>query len=337
MKSPLTHGAALILALSASVARSQTIPSADPDKPLPDIPTLMRQVEANERRAEAIQRDYIYREDREINHLDNSGGIKKEEESAYEIFWIDGVPVERLIRKDGKDLAPDELKKENDRIDKEVEKAKERRARNDANHIETDAEGHSGISAARILELGTFSNPRREYVDGRPTIVVHYLGDPNAKTNNRTEAAFKDLEGNVWVDEDSRALQHVEGHFVNDFKIGGGLVMNIHGGFRFEATNRRVNNEVWLPAAINANGFFRYLLFFSVNGEAHFRFSEYRKFKASSTILPGITPTEPESSPSDPAHPPPAGSSTASPDPTQAAPADSHAPPPAPPPNPAPQ
>jgi hypothetical protein len=319
MKSPLILGLALFLVVSAPAVRCQAIQSAAsaaPERPIPDIPTLMRQVEANERRAEAIQKDYIYREDREINRLDSSGGIKKEEESAYEIFWIDGVPVERLIRKDGKDLSPDELKKENDRIDKQVEKAKERRAKQDPNHIETDAEGHSGISAARILELGTFSNPRREYVDGRPTIVVHYLGDPNAKTNNRTEAAFKDLEGNVWVDEDSRMLQHVEGHFVNDFKIGGGLVINIHGGFHFEATNRRVNNEVWLPSTINANGFFRYLLFFSVNGEAHFRFSDYHKFKASSTILPGMSAVPPDNpSPEAPKPDSPSSSPTSAPPP----------------------
>src|SRR5271168_777946 len=36
------------------------VPPADPPRPLPDIPTLMHQVEAAQRASEAIQKDYLY-------------------------------------------------------------------------------------------------------------------------------------------------------------------------------------------------------------------------------------------------------------------------------------
>ena len=77
------------------------------------------------------------------------------------VAWINGVPVRRLLKKDGKDLSPDELKKENERIDKEAAKARERRDKADADGKETDPRGHDEITVSRLLELGRFTNPRR--------------------------------------------------------------------------------------------------------------------------------------------------------------------------------
>ena len=98
---------------------------------------------------------------------------------------------------------------------------------------------------------------------------------------------MKDLTGTVWVDEQDKVIVRGEGHFVNDFKIAGGLVADIKAGTSFSGTFTRINQEVWLPANFDAQGHFRYLLFFNLNGNAHIRTTGYRKFKATSTILPG--------------------------------------------------
>ena len=281
----------LILLLSAAIPHVQT------DKPLPDVPTLMREVETHQRQAEAIEKDYFYREDSTFNEVDKNGAIKKTEERAFEIYWLQGVRVNRTVRKDNKDLTPEELKKEDDRIDKEVAKAKERRDKADASGKETDSNGRDEITVSRILELGTFSNPRRQQVNGRDTILVDYAGNPGTKSHNPGEAALKALAGTIWVDEQDRAVEHIEAHFIDDFKIGGGLVVNIHKGTNFKANNIRINDEVWLPSTLDAQGVARYLLFFSLNGNAHVRTSGYRKFKATSTILPNFSPAPPDSAP----------------------------------------
>ena len=67
--------------------------------------------------------------------------VKKTETREYDIFWVDGVPVHRMTRKNGKDLSAEEQKKENEQIDKEVAKAKERRAKADEKGAETDPRG----------------------------------------------------------------------------------------------------------------------------------------------------------------------------------------------------
>jgi hypothetical protein len=271
-------------------------PATIPDeKPLPDPAVLLREVEANERKFENLEKDYIYREDSTFNEVKGDGSPKKTDERAYDIFWISGVRLAKLVRKDGKDLSPDELKKENDRIDKEVTKAKEKRAKADAAGKETDSHGRDEITLSRILELGTFSNPRRVLVAGRPTILLDYNGNPNAKTHNAGEGIFKSLSGLVAVDEQDKSIQHFEAHFTRDDKIGGGLVAEVKAGTSISFTAALVNHEVWLPSHVEGQGHARYLLFFSLNGNFHLQASDYRKFKTSATILPDFqkAPDEP--------------------------------------------
>jgi hypothetical protein len=153
--------------------RAQSSPadaiSPEAAKPLPDVPTLMRQVEVNQRKAEALEQNYIYDEAGTFTEQDSHGATKKTDSREFEIFWLNDVRVARLVKKDGKPLSADELKKENDRIDNVVKKAKERRDKADAEGKETDSHGHDEITVSRMLELGTFSNPRREMINGFST------------------------------------------------------------------------------------------------------------------------------------------------------------------------
>src|SRR5580704_17582032 len=82
------------------------------ERPLPDIAALMHDVETNQRAAEAIEKDYLYRSLVTEQRLDSHGGLKKTETMEYEVFWANGVPVGRRVKKDGRELSPDEQKKE---------------------------------------------------------------------------------------------------------------------------------------------------------------------------------------------------------------------------------
>jgi hypothetical protein len=267
------------------------------ERPLPDIPELMRAVEVNQRASEAIEKDYLYRSVQTQEETDGHGGVKKSETREYDIFWVNGVPVHRLTRKNGKELSAEEQKKENEQIDKEVAKAKERRAKADEKGAETDPQGHDLVTVSRLLELGSFTNARRVQLNGRDTIAVDFAGDPKAKTKTRFEDVIRDLAGTAWVDEQDRMLVKAQGHFLNNFKVGGGMVVNIQKGTNFSMEQRKVNGEVWLPAMVEGQGSARALLFFSFNGRFRAVESDYRKFKATSTILPGMSTVEPEPEP----------------------------------------
>ena len=297
--------ASLLLAASPGFAFQQAIqqtlpetpvapPAITPPKsrPLPDIPTLMHLVETHQRADEALLKDYIYRSSTTFQKVDKAGSVKQTESTESDIFWIRGVQVRRITARNGKPLTPDEAKKESDRIDKMVGKSADRREKADAQGKETDSHGNEEITVSRLLELGSFTNPRRIQVNGRDTIVVDFTGDPKAKTHNPGESAIHDMIGTVAVDEADGEVQHLDGSFVRDFKVGGGLLVSVSKGTSFALTTTRINNEVWLPASFEAHGHVRYLLFFTLEGNVASHQSDYRKFKATSTISPVITTVE---------------------------------------------
>lgn len=297
----------LFLFIAATLMNAQEPTQAVPaqpvalDAPLPDIRQLLLDVERNQRAAEDARRDYTYHVHLVEDDFDKKGGLKKSKVTDSESLTISGVRVDRVIARDGQPLTTDEQKKESERIDKEVAKAKEKRAKLTAQGKDSDTRGDEIITASRILELGTFSNPRREMLEGRATIVADYAGDPSAKTHNAAETAIRDLVGTVWIDEQDHTLVRGEGHMLNDFKVGGGLVLDVHKGFSFTFQTTKINNEVWLPATVDARGSARILLFGGVNGHIHLVTSDYRKFRAKSTIIGSSDALGPDDQPIAPA------------------------------------
>lgn len=255
--------------------------------PLPDTGTLLRDVERNQLRLEAAQRDYTYHVHTEQQQLDKHGSPKKTEVIDAESLTLDGVRVDRVVARNGKPLTADEQTKENARLDKEVVKARERRSKATAKGTDTDARGNQVLPLSRILELGSFSNPRRLEQDRRPTILLDYAGDPHAKTRSAFEGIMRDLVGTVEIDEANRVLIGAQGHFLNDFKLGGGLVADVHKGTSIDFRAKRIDEAIWLPAVIDGQGSVRVLLFASFNGRLHVVTSDYRRFRTTATIHAG--------------------------------------------------
>ena len=271
-------------AAPATVAATDTVTDT---KPLPPVPQLLLDVERNQKAAEALRKDYTYHVHLEEQELGSNDQVKKNIVIDSESLNLRGVRINRVVARDGKPLTPDEAAKENERIDKEVAKDTGRREKNESKGESTDTRGDVLISASRILELGAFSNPRRVTLNGRPTIVVDFAGDSKAKTRNSAEGVIRDLVGTVWIDEQDRFLSRAQGHFLNDFKIGGGLVADVKKDSAFDAQFLRINDEVWLPAEVNGHGKVRILLVSGFNGRIHLVTSDYRKFRTSSTIVSG--------------------------------------------------
>lgn len=272
----------------AKSAADATAATTQGEMPLPDIPTLMREVMAHQKESESIRKNYLYRSVISEQELDGHGNVRKTTTEEYDVFWVQGVPVSRLMRKNGKDLTQQEIQKENNKIDKAVAKAKEKIAKATREGKPTDAAGNELITVSRLLALLRFTNPRRVKLNGRDTIEMDYAGDPNAKPQDRAESVFRDLAGTAWIDEQDRVLVKAEGRVVDNFKLGAGLLANIRKGASFQMQQTKVNGEVWLPSLITAQGSARFYLLFHFNGKVREVDSDYRKFKATSTILPNM-------------------------------------------------
>jgi hypothetical protein len=282
---------AIIVLSAAAPAQSPPI------RPLPEIPSLMHDVETNQRKAEAIEKDYIYHSVTTQQQLDSHGSVKKTAVIEADNFWLNGVPVTRVVKRDGKPLTADELAKEDRKNDDLAARASEHRAEADASGKPTDPRGKEEVTVSRLLELGAFTSPRRTQLNGRDTIAVDFTGDPKAKTHNRLEGIIRDLAGTAWIDEHDRMLVRVDGHFVDTFKVGAGLVANVRKGTHFTLQMSKINDEVWLPAAIDGEGAARVLLFWNFDGRLRVSFSDYRRFHTTSTVLPAGATDVPNSNP----------------------------------------
>jgi hypothetical protein len=249
--------------------------------PLPDIRALMLQVQAHQRQLDKIRENYTFHEFVQTDDLDSNGNIKKTEIEESEIFYVNGHHIDRLVKKNGKDLTPDEQKKEQDRVAKQVDKASK---------LEPGKSLEGGeISISRILDIMKASNPRRVSWNGRDTIAFDFVGDPHAQTHGIAEDASKKIAGTLWVDEKDLQVAHLTVHFDDNFHVGAGLVATVQKGSSFEIDQALVNNELWLPSAGQAHLQARVLLVKGYRQSVSFKYSNYQRFHADATQQAGAT------------------------------------------------
>src|SRR5271167_1602280 len=113
----------LPLSAARSLAQQSSAKPSAAGPPIPDIPTLMLQIQAHQRELDKVKENYTFKEIQQTDDLDSNGKVKKTETEENEIFFVNGHHIERLVKKNGKELSSDEQKKEQERVTKEVEKA----------------------------------------------------------------------------------------------------------------------------------------------------------------------------------------------------------------------
>ena len=248
--------------------------------PLPDAATVLREVEAHQKELDKIRENYTFREVQTTRQLDSHGTVKKIETEEHEVFFVKGHQVEKLVRKDGKDLTPDQARKEQDRVNKEVIKISQQGE---------DKPDKDDITVARLLQIVTFSRPRRVSLNGRDTIAFDFAGDEHAKTHGRGEDALKKVSGTVWVDEADREVSRMSATLDENYHIGFGLLASVAKGSNVVFDQALIRKEAWLPTAIALHLQARALLVAGFRADIEIRFDQYQKFQTDAVQQPGAT------------------------------------------------
>src|SRR6516225_7318996 len=113
-------------------SESSAAPASIPDlTPGPDgklsqeqMQQLLRVVAEKDMENDKRQRDYTYIEREVQKNFDGKGHVKSTEIKTYEILDIAGEQVERLIQKDDKPLDAKEAAKEDEKVQKVIDKRK---------------------------------------------------------------------------------------------------------------------------------------------------------------------------------------------------------------------
>jgi hypothetical protein len=259
--------------------------AAGAERPLPDAATMLREVEAHQKQLDKIRENYTFRSVQTTRQLDSHGNVKKTETEEHEVFFVKGQQVEKLVRKNGKDLSPDQARKEQDRVNKEA--------------LKISQPGYSNpdkdeITVARLLQIVSFSRPRRVVLNGRDTIAFDFAGDEHAKTHGRDEEALKKVSGTIWVDEADREVSRMSATLDENYHIGFGLLASVAKGSNVVFDQALIRNEAWLPTAIALHLQARALLVAGFRADIDIRFDDYRKFQTDAEQQPGVTATRPQ-------------------------------------------
>lgn len=239
-----------------AAARAQTAP-------LPNPHQLFERALANEKKLAAEQERYECRVTSDTVETDKHGNVKKETVTVQQQFYVNGVPIERTLSKNGKDLTPDQARKEDERVMKETIKYSDKAtAQKEAAKQEHEAED---ILSAMMLNGG-----RREKINNRSVLLYNIVPNPNFKPKNLEQRFAAAMQGTISVDEKTGQVIDLNIKSVKSLKIAGGLLASIDKGFWLHAHNQEQPDGVWLNDLTEGSGDARALLFM----HPYFRFKQ---------------------------------------------------------------
>ena len=259
------------------------------DHPLPDIADLLKAVESNQKALEKLVEQYTCDKTQTEFEIDSHGATKQKGTKEYQVFYLGGDEVDRLIAKDGKPLSPDEDRRESERVQKraqEYEKKQVKKA-SDAEHGHEEKRNKDDVQVSDFLRIDRFTNPRRETFRGHEVIVFDFEPNPSYKPSTMVERLLHELQGSVWIDEQAQDVVRLEASLNNTFKMAGGLFASLQKGSAFTFEQSKINDEVWLPSYLEAHVNAKLLLVKGLSGNFTERYSNYQKFHVESVTQTG--------------------------------------------------
>ncbi|HTW56731.1 MAG TPA: hypothetical protein VMD99_01230 [Terriglobales bacterium] len=267
-------------------SRLDLTPDASGNLSQEQMQALLRVVADKDMENDKLQRDYTYIEHDVENKLDGHGETKSTELRTYDVLEIYGEQVQRLIEKDGKPLDAQDAAKEDEKIQKIIDKRKnesddERRKREEKEEKEREEDR---AFVRDVADAYNFTLVGSEPVGGRDAWVI--AAEPRAGfvPHAKDGKYLTKFHGRVWIDKSDLQLAKLDVECMDAFSWGLFLA-RFHKGSRFMIEQTRVNDEVWLPRHVTFKLDARVALFKGYNLENEQTFNDYKKFRTSTRIL----------------------------------------------------
>jgi hypothetical protein len=277
--------ASMPVAASSDQAPVDLKPDASGVVPAEQIRELLRRAEEKDLENDKRQRNYTYVERVERHVLDGRGGVKKTETRTSEVLQIYGEDVERLTAKDDKPLAPDEAKKEDDKIQKIIDKRKNESEEDRRKRLEKEEKDREE-DRRFVLEVSDAFNFRlvgSEVLDGRDTWVLEGEPRPGFEPKQRNAKMLSKFKGRVWIDKAETEWVKLDVTAIDTISVGF-VLARVHKGTHLIFEMTRVNDEVWLPRRVQFHFDARVALFKSFDDDVEQTYRDYKKFRTDTKI-----------------------------------------------------
>ncbi|MDT5120525.1 MAG: hypothetical protein QOC96_7 [Acidobacteriota bacterium] len=255
-----------------------------------DIPTLLKEVEANQKELDERVSNYAFTEKRTERKIDDKGQIKEEKTTVYEIYPMPGGgAILKIISENGVPLSAERAAKQDKKIAEDVARYEAERQKREQKKKE-EAEKNKGqekkkedkddVSVAVFLRACEFVSPRRERLRDREAVVFDFRPRAGFQPKTTAESIVTKLTGVVWIDPVDKEVIRLEAKLAQGYKVGGGLVASIRPGSAFAFEQTRMADGVWLPRYAQINFAAKILLFKGIEANETHEFSDYKRFNA---------------------------------------------------------
>jgi hypothetical protein len=231
-------------------------------------------------------RNYTYIERDVQNKLDGQGETKSTEIRTYEILEIGGRQVQRLIEKDDKPLDAKEAAKEDEKIQKIIDRRKnesdgDRRKREE----KEDKDREDDLKFVHeIADAYNFKLIGSEVLGGRDAWVIEGEPRPGFEPHMKDAKFLSKFHGRVWIDKDDLQMARMDVEATDTVAVGW-VLARIHKGTRVIIEQTRVNDEVWLPKHVSFKLDARVALIKGYKLDSEQTFRDYKKFRTSARIV----------------------------------------------------
>ncbi len=270
-------------------------PGLSPDR----IQELIRQTADNDLENDKRQHNYTYTQRDVQRRLDGKGQVKSTETKTYEVMELYGEQVQKLVAKDDKPLPEQEAKKEDERIQKLLEKRKNESERERNKRLEKE-EKERAENRKFVLEVADAYDFRFvgiETLEGRPTYVIDGDPKPGYEPQMKEAKILPKFRFRAWIDTEEVQWKKLDIQCIDTVSFG--LVLaRVHKGSRILIEQTRINNEIWLPQHVAANVDVRVALVKDFDVTVDSTFSKYEKFRTETKVVPLADVQEQKQSPS---------------------------------------
>ena len=284
------------LLLCAALTAQEDLPPATTNLPPTNDPReiVRRSVEIDHRTME-LARNYTCQQREVQRNLDSHGKVKSTEIKTWDITMLYGEPYSRLIKKNDQPLSEKDEKKEEEKQDKFVAEHKseseDQRRKREAKQKKEREEGRAFLRD--VENAYDFRIVGEEPVDGRPAWILEATPRKDFHPTQPHADILPKLKGKVWIDKQDYDWVKAEAEAIDTISFGLFLA-RVHKGSHFSFEQTRLNDEVWLLRRFYLNASARLLIFKNMGVEQEDTFSNYKKFKTGSRILPGMKEVKPE-------------------------------------------
>ena len=251
--------------------------------PLPDIATLLTELQSNEDEVEKLLDSYSFIQRSTRREIGKDGVLRDKESETFQLSFYKGNRVRRLIEKNGKPLSRNEQEDADKDAGKRVEEIEKQITKNakraESNSGPPSEEGRR-VSIAEVLRASKLINPRRERFRGRDVIVFDFEPNPTFDFKNAKSMLkfFGKTAGVMWIDEKDKQVARLEAFLFDNYNVGGGVLAKLKKGASFTLEQERLNDEIWLPSLADINLSVRVLLVKGIDLNQQIRSYDYRKF-----------------------------------------------------------